>query len=284
MTNGDGPELTERIAQHGREVVVERLRSAFAHQAATRDGGVDLDPERLERMVQEAATRAGEALWRRSLAQAAMEELGIDLSEALAHPVLADAQKLIDARGEHELPASEALPETPEVAEGEPHHLDLGSDPEHAKVWPSDHEPHAEPVPMIADAQALRLSAIHLSGIETLYQGEDDLELRLSEAGLDVLKRSNGAAIGRLEWSEIETVALPAPKRGLRSRRRSPELHVSTGRGQAQFELPGLTDEELHDYLEPTLARLRGTGTDARPAAADSDSDSDAAGSPAGAS
>ena len=141
-----------------------------------------------------------------------------------------------------------------------------------------------ELVPAVADAQALLLSAIHLSGIETLYQGEDDLELRLSEAGLDVLKRSNGAAIGRLEWSEIETVALPAPKRGLRSRRRSPELHVSTGRGQAQFELPGLTDEELHDYLEPTLARLRGTGTDARPAAADSDSDSDAAGSPAGAS
>jgi hypothetical protein len=268
MINGHGPELTERIAQRGREVVVERLRNAFAHQVATHDGGVDLDPERVERMVQEAAGRAGEALRRRSLAQAAMEELGIDLSEALAHPVLADVQELIDAGGVASLPAPEPLPEK---SEGEPHHLDLGADPEHAQPLPTErHEPYAEPVPMVADAQALRLSAIHVSGIETLYQGEDDLELRLSEAGLDVLKRSNGAAIGRLEWSEIETVVLPAPKRGLRNRRRPRELHVSTDRGQAQFELPGLTDQELHEYLEPALARLSGvgTGTDARDDAA----------------
>jgi hypothetical protein len=282
MTNGNGPELTERIAQRGREVVVERLRNAFAHQVATHDGGVDVDPERVERMVQEAAERAGEALRRRSLAQAVMEELGVNLSEALAQPVLADVQELIDAGGDAPLPAPEALPEP---SEGEPHHLDLGSEPKHAQPWPAElHEPYVDPVPMVADAQALRLSAIHLSGIETLYQGEDDLELRLSEAGLDVLKRSNGAAIGRLEWSEIETVALPVPKRGLRNRRRSRELHVSTDRGQAQFELPGLTDDELHKYLEPTLARLRSIGTDARDAAAAAGSDSDAAGSPAGTS
>lgn len=289
MTNGDGPELTERIAQRGREVVVERLRHAFAHQAATHGGG-DLDPERLERMVHEAAARAGEALWRRSLAQAAMEELGVDLSAALAHPVLADAQELIDVGVDVPLPAAEeALPETPVLPEtrefpgGEPDHLDIGIDPEHAQPIPSDlQEPHPEPAPMVADAQALRLSAVHLSGIETLYHGDDDLELRLSEAGLDVLKRSNGAAIGRLEWSEIETVALPAPKRGLRSRRRSRELHVSTGRGQAQFELPGLTDEELHDYLEPTIARLRSMPAGA--VAAESDGDGDTADSPAGAS
>jgi hypothetical protein len=260
MTNGHGPELNERITQRGREVVVERLRTAFAHQIAIHDGGGDLDPERVERMVQEAAARAGEALRRRSLAQAAMEELGIDLSEALAHPVLADVQ------GRGDAPSPEALPE---ISEHEPHHLDLGSDPEHDQPRPAEHhEPHVEPVPMVANAQAMRVSAIHLSGIESLYQGEDDLELRLSEAGLDVLKRSNGAAIGRLEWSEIETVVLPAPKRGLRNRRRSRELHVSTDRGQAQFELPGLTDQELHEYLEPALARLSGIGTDARDDAA----------------
>lgn len=43
MTNGDGPELTARVAQRGREVVVERLRSAFAHQTAARGGGGELD-------------------------------------------------------------------------------------------------------------------------------------------------------------------------------------------------------------------------------------------------
>jgi hypothetical protein len=275
MTNGNGPELTERVAQRGREVVVQRLRSAFAHQAAARGGGGDLDSARLDRMVEEAAARAGEALWRRSLAEAAIEELGIDLPDALAHPVLAEAQELIDAQTDAPLPAADAPPETPEPTEPQPH-LDLGSDSErHEPRRPQRPEPYAEPVPMIADPHALRLSAVHLSGIETLYQGDDDLELRLSEAGLDVLKRSNGAAIGRLEWSEIETVALPAPKRGgLRSRRRTRELHVSTGRGQAQFELPGLTDEELHEHLEPTLARLRGTSTGTRTTA----------GSPAGAS
>jgi hypothetical protein len=279
MSNGHGPELTQRIAQRGREVVVERLRIAFAHQLAVQ-GAADLDPEQVERMVQEAAGRAGEALWRRSLAQAAMEELGIDLSEALAHPVLADVLQGSDAGADVPVPAPEALPEP---SDDKPHHLDLGSHPEHAQPRPAEyHETHGGPVPMVADATALRLSAVHLNGIETLYQGDDDLELRLSEAGLDVLKRSNGAAIGRLEWSEIETVELPAPKRGLRGRRRSRELHVSTDRGQAQFELPGLTEDELHEYLEPTLARLRATGTDAREAVA-AGSDSDAAGSPAGA-
>jgi hypothetical protein len=284
MTNGAAPELTERIAQRGHEVVIERLRTAFAHQAATQ-GGVDLNPERVERMVQEAVARAGEALWRRSLAQAAMEELGIDLSAALAHPALAGAQELIDAHRDAPRTEPEARVEAPERAEGEPHHLDLATDAEaRPEPWPAERH---EPVPMVTDGQALRLSAVHLGGIETLYQGDDDLELRLSEAGLDVLKRSNGAAIGRLEWSEIETVSLPAPKRGLRSRRRSRELHVSTGRGQAQFELPGLTDDELHEHLEPTLARLRGTGTRtdtrARAAPAESGGDGDAANSRAGA-
>lgn len=292
MTNGNGPELTERVAQRGREVVVQRLRSAFAYLAAARGGGVDLDSARMERMVQEAASRAGEALWRRSLAEAAMEELGIDLPEALAHPVLADAQQLIDAQADTPLPEADSSPETPEPTELQPH-LHPGSDAERDEPRSSQwSESYAEPVSMIADPHALRLSAVHVSGIETLYQGDDDLELRLSEAGLDVLKRSNGAAIGRLEWGEIDTVALPAPKRGgLRSRRRTRELHVSTGRGQAQFELPGLTDEELHEHLEPTLARLRGTSTPTRTTersratvqATDDAGDVDVAGSPASA-
>jgi hypothetical protein len=266
VTNGDGPPLSEQIAQRGREVVVERLRAAFARHSTTR-GGTDLDPARVENLVQDAASRAGEALRRRSLAEAAMEELGIGLSEALAHPVLADAEALIDGRGDAGLPPS-AGTATSELAEDQP---SVDAEPARLEPRSSDRpEPSGEPVGVLAGAQALRLSVVHLGGIETLYQGDDDLELRLSEAGLDVLKRSDGAAIGRLEWSEIETVALRAPKRGLRSRRRSRELHVSTGRGQAQFELPGLTDQELHEYLEPTLARLHGTPS---PAGVESDSD-----------
>ncbi len=121
-------------------------------------------------------------------------------------------------------------------------------------------EPADPPSSGPAEPQALRLSAVHISGIETLRKGDRDLELRLSDAGLDVLKRSTGAAIGRLEWREIESVDVPPVKRGLRGRHRTRELHVNTGRGQAQFQLPGLTEEELHEHLEPTLARLGRAG------------------------
>ena len=106
------------------------------------------------------------------------------------------------------------------------------------------------------ERQALRLAAVHLGGIETVRPGDRDIELRLSAAGLDVLRRSSGAAIGRLEWHEIQTVDLPRARRGLRpGRRRVQELHVTTERGQASFELPGLTEEQVHEHLEPMLDR-----------------------------
>jgi hypothetical protein len=239
MNDATESELAERIVQRGREVVAARLRSAFAHQAATRANGLDVDPEQLEQMVQEATRRAGHTLWRRSLAEAVMEELDLDLPAALAHPALAAAEGLIHVGVVAPLPF-EAIPEL---------------------------EPAGPPASGLAEPQALRLSAVHLSGIESLRRGDRDLELRLSDAGLDVLKRSTEAAIGRLEWSEIESVELPAAKRGLRGRRRPRELHVSTGRGQARFELPGVTEEEIHEHLEPTLARLRRTGAAAASAA-----------------
>ena len=62
--------------------------------------------------------------------------------------------------------------------------------------------------------QAVRLSAVHVSGIESLRNGESDLELRFSDAGLDLLKASSGAAIGRLLWSEIHSVDVREPTAG----------------------------------------------------------------------
>ncbi|MBV9819798.1 MAG: hypothetical protein JOZ07_15810 [Solirubrobacterales bacterium] len=106
----------------------------------------------------------------------------------------------------------------------------------------------------------MRIGAVHLSGIETLRPGDPDIELRLSEAGLDVLKRSSQSAIGRLEWGEIERIELPAPRRGLRGRRRGRELRVCTARGQAQFELAGVSDEEVAHTVAPTLERLHAGG------------------------
>jgi hypothetical protein len=272
MSVGDTPELADRLAGHGREILLERLRSAFAREAASQGSVVDIDPVALEQLVQDAAARAGGALWLRSLAQAAMDELGIDLAAAVHHPAVAQARELTGAPVYLTAPAPEVVPETEtetetetesaqpaQPAEPEPAAEALPEPEPGAELTPAAPEiPVPEPAPPLSEPQALRLAAVHVSGIETLRQGDRDLELRLSDAGLDVLKRSSGAAIVRLEWSEIESIQVAPPKRGLRARRRGRELHVTTGRGQAQFELPGLTDEELHEHLEPALERLHG--------------------------
>jgi hypothetical protein len=243
----DDLELTAgRIAERGRRELLGRLRTAFEQQAAA--GIATVDSADLDRLIADAATRADAALWRRALAQAAADELGIGLSEAIADPTVERAAEIVGAPAWHGPPTITAPPQdaTPAEPEQEP---EPEPEPEPA------HEP--EPAP-----EALRLSAVHLSGIETLRTGDRDLELRLSTGGLDVLKRSSGAAIGRLEWSEIRSIELSQPRRGLRTRRRRVRvLHVVTERGKAGFELPGLTDEQLSQHLEPMLAQMRQLGS-----------------------
>jgi hypothetical protein len=174
----------------------------------------------------------------------------------------------------------------PVWAEPEPAPQPFVAEPEPEPVWaepepvaqPFIPEPTPEPVttPMgsapgppasvspaaIAVPQALRIAAIHTSGIESLQAGDEDIELRLSEAGLDVIKRSSGIAIGRLDWGEITALEVQEPgKRGRRRRKsRNRSLQVDTRGGQAAFELVGISDEETAEHLEPLLARLRVSG------------------------
>jgi hypothetical protein len=102
------------------------------------------------------------------------------------------------------------------------------------------------------------MAAVHLSGIETVRAGERNIELRFSDAGLDVLNHDSGATIGRLTWDEIQALELPRSRRRLRpGRRAAPELVVRTERGQATFELPGLTEQELREHLAPMFARTQ---------------------------
>lgn len=209
--------IAERIAHHGRQVLVTRLRSAFADETQ-RSSGVAMDGDELERRIADACERAGASLWRRSLAQAAIAELGIDLPSAIEHPEVIRAHELVGAPL-YEPPAAPAA--------------DAGS-----------------------EVDALRIPAIHIGGIAALRAGERDIELRFSDAGLDVLKRSTGAPVGHLESSDISVAELRPPRRGLRAgRRRAHELHVETARGRASFELPGLTQTQLKEHLEPLLAR-----------------------------
>jgi hypothetical protein len=303
-----GDETAQRIAQLGRGELYSRLRSAFLDEAAQQAPPLALAPEELDRLIEAAAARAGGTLWRRSLAQAATVELGIELREAVWHEAVERAQELAGAPPFAETrPAPEAMlvgdaaPETEEAApdaegagteaeeaateaeKAAPDAEEAGTEAEDAGlglyevVSPAEEEAddsaaavEPEPEPPVGEsaaeaAEALRVRAVHLGGIESLRGGERDLELRFSEDGMDVLKRSTGAAIGRLHWNEIESVELPRARRGLRGgRRRTQELHVATDRGRASFQLPDLTEEQLRDYLEPMLARARDDRDDAR--------------------
>jgi hypothetical protein len=215
----------ERIAAHGREALLDLLRPAFARQAAARAGVVEVDRAELERMVQAAAARADGALWRRALAQVATVELRIGLAQAVEHPAVLRAHELVGAP-----------PYVPDV--------------------PPAPDPAASPTRPVS--QALRIAAVHLGGIETVRTGQRNIELRFSEAGLDVLDNASGATIGRLAWKEIEALELPRSRRRLRpGRRAAQELVVRTDRGQARFELPGLNQRELREHLAPMFARTK---------------------------
>ena len=212
---------TELIAERGREALRARLRAAFEHQLATRPLAVAPGEGQLDELVVAAARRADGVLWRRCLAGAAVDALGIGLAEAVSHPAVRRAHELVGA------PPYEPLELVP------------------AQVAAPDPAP-----------RAVRLPAVHLGGIERLSKGENDLELHFSDAGLDVLKGSSGAGIGRLEWSEIQTVRFSRARRGLRAGRRQ-ELHVDTARGRASFELPGMSERRVQEQLQPLLHQWR---------------------------
>jgi hypothetical protein len=225
----DSEQAAERIVLHGRRELQARLRAAILRQAGSAAEPMTLEAAQLDELVERAAGRAGGVLWRRCLAGAATTELGIALGDAISHPAVQRAHALAGA------PPYEGAAE------------------EHPLAQVTLSEPTEGQTPL----QALRLAAVHVSGIESLRNGETDLELRFSDAGLDLLKASSGAAIGRLLWSEIHGVEVANPRRGLRPGRRVPELHVRAQSGRAAFQLPGMTSEQVNEHLEPVLRRAR---------------------------
>ena len=87
----------QRIAERGRDALVQRLRSAYGDAAAAHADLISLDDERIEAMVQSAADRADGLQWRRALADVAAGELGVSPTEALSHPAVTRAQGLVGA-------------------------------------------------------------------------------------------------------------------------------------------------------------------------------------------
>ncbi len=219
-----------RIVRHGRQELQARLRAAILRQASDAAEPMTLEASQLDELVDAAAARAGGVLWRRCLAAAATTELGVELADAITHPTVKRAHALAGA---------------PPYEHVEPTHPVAAVAPVEGQAQPS--------------LGALRLSAVHVRGIESLRDGETDLELRFSDAGLDLLKASSGATIGRLPWSEIHEVEVASsrPRRGLRSGARVPELHVRAQSGRATFRLPGTTSEQVNEHLQPVLTRAR---------------------------
>jgi hypothetical protein len=224
----------EQIVVQGRQELHARLRAAILRQAGSAAEPMTLEAAQLDRLVDAAAARAGGVLWRRCLAGAATSELGIDLAHAVSHPTVQRAHELAGA------PRYERLRTETAIAAAPPQQ--------------SPAETHGPP-------RALRLAAVHVSGIESLRNGEDDLELRFSDAGLDLLKASSGASIGRLQWSEIHDIDVERSRRGLRPGRRVQELRVAAQSGRATFQLPGLTEQQAKEHLEPVLTRVRDADT-----------------------
>jgi hypothetical protein len=91
--------------------------------------------------------------------------------------------------------------------------------------------------------------------VSNLRPGESEIELRLSEHGLDIA-REGGEIIGRLGWDEIQGLEVPSP-RGFLWKRRSPRSHlvVRAHHGDASFEIPSVYPDELTEHLQPVVER-----------------------------
>ena len=105
--------------------------------------------------------------------------------------------------------------------------------------------------------RSFRLPAIHLGGIANLAPADADLALRFSAEGVDIIRGRGQVALGRLTWAEISALQLPA-QRGLLRRRRgtNADLVIRTEQGDASFEIPGVTTEQLEEQLEPARRRI----------------------------
>lgn len=266
----------QRIAERGHEALLARLRPAVEQAAGANADVVELDAEQLERLTQRATDHANGLQWRRALADVAAEELGIGLCEALIHPAVARAQAIVGAQSYEEAlselasgslrpaPGADAVPtadgvptaDAVPIADAEPG-ARVQAEPE-SRVEDAASDPEEQPL------SAVRLAAIHIAGVENLKAGEKDLELRFSDAGLDIIRTASGSVLGRLPWNEIEALEMPAnptPRRSFRRRKARVQLLVRTERGEATFETPDVADDELREHLAPMLARARGASS-----------------------
>ena len=264
--NDDLEPIAQQIAARGRDALVERLRHAYAQAAAAHSDLIDLEGDRIEELVQRSADRADGLQWRRALADVAVEELGITLVEALHHPVVELAQELAGAPSYEESlteltrrPA-QRIERIETAARAEPFAGEAAAraagrgagaaiaDQERAEAA----EPgRAEP----GEEEDLRVTAIHLGGVANLPAWQSGIDLRVSIEGLDII-RGESEIVGRLAWPDIDTIEVPLPRARRRRQSGRARLVVRTRNGDASFEVPAFSSDELRERLDPLVARF----------------------------
>jgi hypothetical protein len=255
-------ESAQRIAEKGRGVLLERLRVAFEEAAAAHADVLELDDEKLERMIEDAAARADGLQWRRALASVATEELGIGLAEALGHPAVARAQVIVGAPSYEEGLAAIAEGKAPKAGTGEARTEEPGGgEPPEASAegaaGAEDEGGAAGGDEGETDGLLVSVRVVHLDGVAEL-QGQGELELVFSDDGLKVVHAAQDgdrAALVSFTWSELRDIEVEAG-RGRVLRRRTSRLVLSTNRRRARFEARGIGPVELKEQLAPALAKV----------------------------
>jgi hypothetical protein len=164
-------------------------------------------------------------------------ELDTQLYEAV--PIEADVV-------EAEVVETPAAAEPAPAVEPEPAAPERGRFAQEAAPAP---EAGQEPAPV----EDLRINAIHLGGVANLPTNREGLDLRLSSEGLDIM-RGEDEIIGRLIWDEIEALEVPNQRRRRRnSQPAQARLVVRTRHGDASFEVPGYSSDELRDRVDLRL-------------------------------
>jgi len=106
------------------------------------------------------------------------------------------------------------------------------------------------------DQDGLQLTAIHLGGVANLSGTRQSVEVRISQEGFDIL-RDDGQIVGRLEWGDIESLEVPAPRGLLRKRTGAPgQLVVRTQSGDASFEISTFSTDELRERVDALVERF----------------------------
>lgn len=268
----------QRIADKGRDALLDRLRPAFAEATRAHAGLLDLDAEKVERMVQRAADRADGLQWRRALASVATDELGIGLGEALCHPAVARAQTIVGAPSYEEALAAIAVASPTARAAGDTGAGDAagretaagsataggapgggatgGGPPGDRAAGGASAGGASATADAAPDSFRILAGVVHVDGLPEL-EGEGDLELRFTEEGLDVVRESDGAAVARFARSELRSVRVQSGRgRMLRRHATQTRIIVSAAGRRARFDARDADPEDLKQRLALALAKL----------------------------